>query len=183
MLNGTHFHLDNYYRDLAHLSYQERCQQNFDDPAILESDLLATHIATLAQGKSIHRPIYDFATHRRVAHQQEHVPATSLLIVEGLFALYYPALLPHYSLRIYVDADDEICFQRRLARDVRERGRTVESVTAQYNATVRESGEKFVRPSAKNADLIVDGTASLDWSVEQVITAMRERNLLAGHAE
>jgi uridine kinase len=80
-----------------------------------------------------------------------------------------------------VDAPDPICYERRVARDVRERGRTAESVAIQYAATVRPSSERYVRPSAANADLIVDGTTALDWSVEQVLSTIRNRGLLIGY--
>jgi uridine kinase len=104
----------------------------------------------------------------------------SFLVVEGLFALYYPALLPLYSLRVYIDTPDELCFERRLKRDIEQRGRTPESVRMQYEATVRPSSMMFVRPSAVNADLQVDGTGALDWKVERVLTELRERGLLLG---
>jgi uridine kinase len=104
--------------------------------------------------------------------------AGALLIVEGLFALYYPEILPLYQLRVYVDTPDEVCFQRRVKRDVEQRGRTEASVRLQYEAMVRPSSLLFVRPSAKNADLTIDGAEALDWKVEQVLAAMRERQLL-----
>lgn len=179
-LGGIHFHLDNYYRDLGHMPFSERIQQNFDDPAIIESPLLAAHIAALARGETIDRPIYDFATHTRVPGQTEPVTAGSFLVVEGLFALYYPELLPLYGLRVYVDTPDALCFERRLKRDVEQRGRTPDSVRRQYEATVRPASEKFVRPSAANADLQVDGTGALDWKVERVLTELRTRGLLMG---
>lgn len=179
-LGGIHFHLDNYYRDLSHMPLSERIKQNFDDPAIIESPLLAAHVAALARGETIERPIYDFSTHTRVLAQTEPVAAGSFLVVEGLFALHYPALLPLYSLRVYVDTPDELCFERRLKRDVEQRGRTPESVRRQYEATVRPASEMFVRPSAANADLQVDGTGALDWKVERVLTEMRSRGLLLG---
>ena len=179
-LGGIHFHLDNYYRDLGHMPYSERIKQNFDDPAMIESPLLAAHVAALARGETIERPIYDFATHTRVLDRTEAVTAGAFLVVEGLFALYYPELLPLYSLRIYVDTPDELCFERRLRRDIEQRGRTPESVKRQYESTVRPAGEAFVRPSGMNADLQVDGTGALDWKVERVLAEMRARGLLWG---
>jgi uridine kinase len=104
--------------------------------------------------------------------------ARDFLIVEGLFALYYRELLPIYQLRVYVDTPDEVCFERRLKRDVEQRGRTEELVRLQYETTVRPSSLAFVRPSAKNADLRIDGAEALDWKVEQVRTALRARGLL-----
>jgi uridine kinase len=150
-----------------------------DDPAVIESPLLAAHIATLAKGESIERPLYDFATYIRIPDQTETVNAGAFLLVEGIFALYYPELLPLYQLRVYVDTPDEVCFQRRLKRDIEQRGRTPESVRLQYEATVRPAGVAFVRPSAANADLVVDGTDALDWKVEQVLSEMRRRRLLS----
>ena len=176
-LGGIHFHLDNYYRDLGHMPFAERIRQNFDDPGLIESPLLAAHIAALARGEAIDRPLYDFSTHTRVVGRTERVSAGRFLIVEGLFALYYPALLPLYGLRIYVETPDEVCFERRMKRDIEERGRTPESVRRQYEATVRPASIKFVRPSAAHADLTVDGTDALDWKVERVLTEMRTRGL------
>lgn len=178
-LKGTHFHLDNYYRDLSHLTYEERCHQDFDHPDILESELLVEHISQLAQGHSIYKPIYDFAHHTRVQGRTELVEAGRFLLVDGIFALYYDALRPFYSLKIYVDAPDAVCYERRLARDVCERGRTPESVEEQYTTTVRPMAERFVRPSAAHADLVVDGTSSIDWSVEEVMSTLHARGLLA----
>jgi uridine kinase len=178
-LDGFHFNLDNYYRDLSHLPQAERARQNMDDPAVIESPLLAAHIAALARGEAIERPLYDFATYIRIPDQTETVRAGAFLLVEGIFALYYPELLPLYQLRIYVDTPDAVCFERRLKRDIEQRGRTPESVRLQYEATVRPASVAFVRPSAVNADLIVDGTDALDWKVEQVLSEMRRRTLLS----
>jgi uridine kinase len=83
-------------------------------------------------------------------------------------------------LRVYIDTPDELCYERRLKRDIEQRGRTPESVRRQYEATVRPASEKFVRPSAVNADLQVDGTGALDWKVERVLTELRSRGLQVG---
>jgi uridine kinase len=182
MLGGIHFHLDNYYRDLGHMPFSERLQQNFDNPAMIESPLLAAQVAALARGESIERPIYDFATHTRVVGRTEHVAAGPFLVVEGLFALYYPELLPLYRMRVYVDTPDSLCFERRMKRDIEQRGRTPESIRRQYYATVLPASIAFVRPSAANADLTIDGTGALDWKVERVLKELRARGLLAGIA-
>lgn len=127
---------------------------------------------------TIERPLYDFSTYTRVTGRTETMHARHFLIVEGLFALYYRDLLPIYQLRVYIDTPDEVCFKRRLTRDVEQRGRTEELVRLQYEATVRPSSLAFVRPSAKNADLTIDGVEALDWKVEQVRSALRARGLL-----
>lgn len=181
-LGGFLFSLDNYYRDLGHMPFEERTRQNFDDPAIIESPLLATHVAALARGETIERPLYDFGTYTRVEGRTETVRPGAFLLVEGLFALYYQELLPLYQLRVYVDTADPLCFDRRLRRDTEERGRTPESVRRQYDATVRPAAFAYVRPSAANADLVLDGAEALDWKVEQVLAALRTRGLLRLHA-
>jgi uridine kinase len=179
-LHGVHFPLDHYYRDLGHLPSAERFRQNFDDPELIEAALLARHVAALARGEAIDRPLYDFSTHTRIASKTERIAPAAFLFVEGLFALYYPELLPLYNLRIYVDTPDALCFERRLKRDTLERGRTPESVRLQYEATVRPSSLQFVRPSATHADLIIDGCDALEAKVEQVLAELRTRGLLTG---
>ena len=182
-LSGIHFHTDTYYRDLAHLPLEERARQNFDHPSLIESPLLVAHIAALSRGESIERPLYDFASYTRVLDSNgialtETVRPSAYLLVEGIFALHFTELLPFYNLRIYIDTPDELCFERRLQRDIAERGRTPELVRQQYDATVRPSSVAFVRPSAANADLSVDGTGALDWKVEQILAQMNRRGLL-----
>jgi uridine kinase len=182
MLRGLRFHLDDYYLDLGHMPLEERKQQNFDDPSMIEIPLLAEHIAALARGDSIDRPVYDFATYTRVPGRTERVTSGPFLIIEGIFALYFKELLPLYQLSIYVDTPDALCFERRLKRDLDERGRSEESVRYQWENRVRPSCVAFVRPSAENADLVVDGSGALDWKVERVMAEMRKRGLLTGAA-
>jgi uridine kinase len=179
-LGGVHFQFDNYYRDLARLPLAERSVQNFDDPSLIESPLLIAHVAALALGQPIERPLYDFSTYIRIPNQTETVRPGPFILVEGLFALYFKRLLPLYRLRVYLDTPDEICFERRLKRDTQERGRTPESVRRQYDATVRPASLAYVRPSAIHADLVVDGIGALDWKVERVLTEMRTQGLLLG---
>ncbi len=183
-LGGVHFHLDTYYLDLTHLPLAERALQNFDHPSLIEIPLLTAHIAALARGEAIERPLYDFATYTRVLGPDgigltETVRPSAFLLVEGIFALHFTELLPYYQLRVYIDTPDDLCFERRLRRDIIERGRTPELVRRQYEATVRPSSLAFVRPSAANADLTVDGTGALDWKVEQILAQMIRRGLLS----
>jgi uridine kinase len=172
-LDGIHFVTDHYYRDLTHMPFDERCRQNFDHPDQIESDLLIEQLQKLADGGVIHQPRYDFASHTRMAGVREPMGPAGCVVVDGIFALHYPGLRRLYDLSVYVDAPDEVCYARRLARDIRERGRTEASVAEHYAATVRPMAELFVRPSAQYADVTVLGTESLDWSVERVLSAMR----------
>ena len=176
-LNATLFPLDLYYRDLSMFPLDSRHKQNFDHPDSLESELIIQHVRDLANGHSIQRPVYDFKTHSRTAHFDTITPS-SVVIVEGILALHYPELQPLYTLSIYVDAPHEVCLLRRIARDVRERGRTEESVREQFWATAHPMAVEYVLPSAARATLTVNGTESIDWSVEHILSTLHRRNLL-----
>jgi uridine kinase len=177
-LEATLFPLDLFYRDLSQFPLDARDKQNFDHPDSLESELFIAQIRDLKQGLPVDRPIYDFKTHSRVHGQFDRVTPARFVIVEGILALHYPELPPLFDFSIYVDAPNQICLNRRIYRDMRERGRTEESVRAQFEATARPMAELYVLPSRHRADLIVQGTESLDWSVEQVLRQLRDRGLL-----
>jgi uridine kinase len=177
-LGGLHFSLDTYYRDLSDLPVAERALQNFDDPSMIELPLLTAHLEALARGETIERPLYSFGEYIRIPGQTETIRPESVVVVEGLFTLYFPQLRPLYQLSVFVDTADDVCFERRLKRDMEERGRSPESVRQQYDATVRPCGLAFVRPLIDFAGLIVDGTDPLDFKVEQVVSTLRKRRLL-----
>jgi uridine kinase len=177
-LGGIHFSLDSYYRDLAHLPVDERAQQNFDDPAMIDIALLAKHVEALAQGLSIAKPLYDFASYTCVSGETETVRPAAFVVIEGLFTLYFPELRPFYQLSVFVDTPDSVCFERRLKRDTEERGRDEESVRRQYDATVRPCGLAFVRPLVDFADLVIEGTDPLNYKVEQIVSSLKRRGLL-----
>jgi uridine kinase len=172
--NATLLPLDFYYRDLSHLPPDERALQNFDHPDSIEHTLLAEHIHALANRTPIRRPIYDFATHTRVPNQTEFIAPTEFLIVEGILALHYEALRSLYDFSIYVNAPNQICLNRRIYRDMRERGRTEESVRAQFEATAKPMADLYVLPSEAHASITVEGTDALDWSVEQVLQRLHQ---------
>lgn len=177
-LDATLFPLDLYYRDLSQFPLDTRHKRNFDHPDSLESELIIRHVEGLSRGESIERPVYDFSTHSRVAGKTDRIEPSRFVIVEGILALHFPELLPLYTLTVYVDAPHDVCLRRRIDRDVRERGRTPESVREQFQATAKPMAEKFVLPSQGHADLCVDGCEALDWSVESVLSALRSRSLL-----
>ena len=177
-LEATLFPLDLYYRDLSQFPLDSRDKQNFDHPDSLESELFIEHIRTLAQGREIQRPVYDFSRHTRVAGKFETVEPAPFLIVEGILALHYDELFPLYNFSVYVDAPNEICLNRRIYRDMRERSRTEESVRAQFEATARPMAELYVLPSRARASITVSGTEALDWSIERVLRGLRDRGFL-----
>ena len=145
---------DWYYRDRSHLTPTERAAVNFDEPAALENDLLAEHLATLKQGRAVTCPQYDFATHTRSAAHRR-VEASSIVVVEGILLFAVPSLREIFDLRIFVDTDDDIRLLRRLRRDIQERGRDLDSIEAQYYGTVRPMHDLHVMPSRRHAHLIV----------------------------
>jgi len=169
------FGTDTYYLDLSHLSYAERCGVNFDDPDLLESKLLAEHMAELRQGRPIEQPVYDFATHSRVQSRYHTVVPRDFLVVEGLFTLHWPEVRSLFDVSVFVAAADPICLDRRRERDVRERGRTVESILDQYDATVRPGNERYILPSSSHAHLVVSGEDPVEVSAERIAGFVMER--------
>jgi uridine kinase len=150
---------DDYYRDLSHLPLAERAKQNFDDPQALETELLVRHLDALRQGEAIEKPVYDFTQHRR-REESEPVAPAAVIIVEGILALADERLRACFDLSVYVGAPLDTCLERRLLRDVRERGRDMQSVIGQWMASVRPMHERFVLPSRAYADTIV---TEADW--------------------
>lgn len=145
---------DAYYRHAPHLSFEERTRVNYDHPSSLESELLVEHLETLRTGVAIERPVYDFSTHLRSIDTIRVEPA-KVVVVEGILVLSDPALRSELDLKIFVDTDPDLRLARRLERDISERGRTVDSVIAQYFSTVRPMHLEFVEPSRRYADLII----------------------------
>ncbi|MEO0509166.1 MAG: uridine kinase [Verrucomicrobiota bacterium] len=156
--------LDNYYRDLSHITEEARNRQNFDQPDAWEKERLISDARSFKSVKAIEMPIYDFSTHLRTPETKTVLPA-DYIIMEGLFALCYDELNAIADLKIYVGLEDSIALVRRIERDTRERGRSRRSIIAQYETTVQPANEKYIRPSASNADVQVHGTLSL---VEQL---------------
>jgi uridine kinase len=175
--NATLLPLDFYYTCLSHLPPADRALQNFDHPDSLEHTLLVEHVKALANNHSIERPLYDFATHTRIPDCTETIRPASVLIVEGILALHYEALRHLYDFSIYVNAPNQICLNRRIYRDMRERGRTEESVRAQFEATAKPMADLYVLPSAAHATITVEGTDALDWSVEQILKRLHQLGL------
>ena len=145
---------DAYYRHRPDLSFEERTRVNYDHPDSLETELLVEHLALLRSGQAVRCPVYDFAQHLR-SDATTLVEPAPVIVVEGILVLADAALRDQLDLKIYVDTDPDIRLARRIRRDVEERGRSVESVLAQYFATVRPMHLEFVEPSKRYADLII----------------------------
>lgn len=163
---------DHYYKDTPHLPLDERAKQNFDHPESVDTQLLISHVRALREGQAIERPVYDFTQHRRVL-ATVHLEPRPALIVEGILIFENPALRNLCDIKIFVDTEADLRFIRRLRRDIRERGRTVESVIDQYMATVRPMHMEFVEPSKRYADVIIPEGGYNEVGIDLVIQKIR----------
>jgi uridine kinase len=168
--------LDSYYRGMEEIPLPARKKVNFDHPDALDWTLLHQHLQALAGGNAIDEPVYSFADYARTSRSRRIEPG-QFTIVEGLFVFYWPELRAMLDTKVYVETNPDVCFHRRLTRDVAERGRTPESVYEQYERTVRPGAEWFVTPTRKFADLVVSGEEPLSHSTAAVVRALgRVRN-------
>ena len=170
-LNATLVRIDDYYRPLDHLTYDERCAINFDHPDSIDSDRLVLDVAAVLRGETVDAPRYDFTRHTLFAETERVVPAP-IVIVEGLFTLCYPALAEMCAIRVFVDAPEEVCLERRLARDVCERGRTPEEVLGRFHSHVAPMYRAHVLPSGERATLRVCGLSPIELGRDGVLQAL-----------
>ncbi len=164
---------DSYYRNLADMPLDERRQANFDHPDSIDSEMLVNHLKRLKNNLFIEMPIYDFKTHTR-NQETEHIEPKPVVIVEGILIFSEPRISELLDVKVFVDTPDDIRFIRRLQRDIAERGRTHESVIAQYFATVRPMHFEFVEPSKRNADIIIPENGKPDIGIEFICSKIRE---------
>lgn len=166
---------DAYYRNQDHRSFEERLKVNYDHPESLETELLIEHIHQLKNGQTVQLPVYDFVHHTR-AKEVIQVEPKKLILIEGILIYVEKQLRQLFDMKLYVDTDQDICFIRRLRRDIVERGRTMESVVNQYLQMVRPSFLEFVEPTKRYADVIIPEGGLNQVASEMVIA--RLNNLL-----
>ncbi len=145
---------DNYYKAHPNMTYEERSALNYDHPDAFDTGLMVEDLKTLCAGKTIHCPVYDYAIHNRSDRTVEVKP-TRVVIVEGILIFHDKTLRDLMDIKIFVDTDADVRILRRILRDVKERGRTLDSVIDQYLTTVKPMHEQFVQPSRQYADLVV----------------------------
>ncbi len=160
--------MDNYYKDMSHIPIEERRKYNYDHPDMIEHTLIVRHVKELLTGKSIELPDYDFAQYTR-ANTSVRIEPKPILLIEGIFALYYDELRALADLKIYVDTEGDERFIRRLQRDIFERGRTIESVINQYLKTVKPMHDAYVEPTKKHADIIIPRGGYNEKAIEVVV--------------
>jgi uridine kinase len=168
---------DRYYRDRGDLRLEERAALNYDHPDSLETDLMVRHLNELRAGRAVEVPTYDFARYARRPATETAYPRKAI-IAEGILIFTDAALRALLDIKVFVDADDDIRFIRRLKRDVAERGRTMESVIEQYQSTVKPMHLEFVEPSKRYADIIIPQGGHNTVAIGMLLTLIRS---LAGH--
>ncbi len=158
---------DNYCKDCSNISMEERTKVNYDIPSSYDSKLFAQQIKALKSGEEIERPTFDFTTHTRTKEFVKILPR-KIIIIEGILVLQVKELLDEINLSIFVDADADLRLSRRLLRDIKERGRTPESVIRQYLTTVKPSHYEFIEPSKYDCDFIFNNNQNNGLDEKQV---------------
>jgi len=165
-------HQDSYYLDRSLLPSDDRDRINFDHPSAFDWKLFKRQVRALQQGKSIDKPIYNFHTHSRMP-ETTRVEPRSVLVIEGILVFDDPDLRKMMDIKVYVDADADVRFIRRMDRDVRERGRSLESIVDQYMTSVRPMHLQFVEPSKRYADIIIPEGGHNRVALDTLITRVR----------
>jgi uridine kinase len=163
---------DSYYRNQTELEPSERKKINYDHPDAFDWELLIAHLETLRDDEPIFSPIYDFTSDNRSSNTVPVMPAP-IIVLEGILVLYDPRLRDLFNLKIFVDADPDVRFIRRLERDVRERGRTPENVIHHYLESVRPSHLQFIEPTKRYADLIIPHGGMNEPALEMIAARIR----------
>ena len=166
---------DSYYRRHDDMTYEERCQLNYDEPAALETELMVRHLDQLRSGIAIDCPVYDFTVHNR-SDETTRVEPRKVIIVEGILIFENKLLRDLMDIRIFVDTDADIRLCRRVKRDVNKRGRSLESVLTQYQETVKPMYEKYVEPSKKFAHILVP-EGGKNTVAQEFIISLLEKHL------
>jgi uridine kinase len=164
---------DDYYKDISHLSLEERAKRNFDHPDAIDFELLKMHLLQLKEDQPIEVPIYNFSTHSREKATQTVNP-TEIVIVEGILLFAVPEIRELCDLKIFVESDDDIRLLRRIERDLNERSRDFNSVRDQYMTTVKPMHDTFVEPSKRHADLIIPTRQRNENGIALVISGLKK---------
>lgn len=168
---------DAYYKDMSHLAFEERARLNYDHPDSLETDLMVEHVEQLLRGSAVDVPIYDFTEHRRT-ERTTRVNVCPIILVEGILIFTHPRLRQLMDIKVYVEADPDVRFIRRMTRDMQERGRSLDAIVKQYLETVRPMHLEFVEPSKRYADVIIPrggmNQVALDMVVSRLLELLRQ---------
>ncbi|TES55088.1 uridine kinase [Halalkalibacterium halodurans] len=163
---------DAYYKDQSQLSFEERLQTNYDHPLAFDNDLLIEHLHSLLNGQSIEKPVYDYKLHTR-SNEVILVEPKDVIILEGILLLEDERLRELMDIKLFVDTDADIRIIRRMVRDIRERGRTLESVIEQYTKVVRPMHMQFIEPTKRYADVIIPEGGQNRVAIDLMVTKIR----------
>jgi uridine kinase len=173
---------DSYYRNLENIPFRDREARNFDHPDAFDNALLREHVRELLQGRPVEQPIYDYAVHRRL-DETRHIGEHTVIVLEGILIFVDPELRALMDIKLFIDADPDVRFIRRLRRDLVERGRSVDSIVRQYEESVRPMHLQFVDPSKRHADVIIPegghNTVAIDLVKTKIRELLRERGVEA----
>jgi uridine kinase len=166
--------VDSYYKDLLHLTFEERTKNNFDHPNSIDFNLLYDDLKSIINNKTVYVPLYDYKTHTREKNKSRKIKNVKIIILEGILALYDTNIRELMSMKIFVDTSNDVRLLRRIKRDVNKRARTIESVTKQYNNTVKPMFLKFVKPTKDYADLIVPYGGKNKILIDAIVTNIKK---------
>jgi uridine kinase len=166
--------MDAYYRNMSHLTFDERKQLNWDHPDVIDMELLGDQLEALAGGAAVERPVYDFTTHLR-APRTERVPNADVVLVDGILLFWNRRVRALCELKVFVDVEADIRLIRRIRRDMRVRGRQLTDILEQYLETVRPMHEEFVEPTKQFADIIVPHGGRNEVAIEMIAARIQER--------
>ena len=172
---------DYYYKDQSHMTFEERLETNYDHPLAFDTDLLIDHVNKLLNRQPIDKPVYDYVRHTR-ADEVIHVEPKDVIIVEGILVLEDPRLRELMDIKLFVDTDPDLRIIRRIQRDIKERGRTADSVIEQYLTAVRPMHNMFIEPTKRYADVIIpeggDNGVAIDLMVTKIKTILETDSIV-----
>ena len=164
---------DSYYKDQSNISFEERVKTNYDHPFAFDNGLLISHLKDLLDGKSIQKPIYDFENHNR-KKETVLVESKDIIVLEGILILYDEDLRNLMDIKLFVDTDADVRVIRRILRDIKDRGRTLDSVVKQYMTTVRPAHMQFVEPTKRYADIIIPEGGYNKVAIDIIVTKVND---------
>jgi uridine kinase len=164
---------DDYYHNQDHLPLEVRFLTNYDHPSSLDNELLYDHLKMLIDGKSVEKPIYDFINHTR-GSETEIIKPKPIIIIEGILILENEMIRELSDMNLFVELDDDIRFIRRMLRDMKERGRSLESIINQYESTVKPMYHKHIKPTKRYADVIIPNNKTHNIAVDLIVTKVKQ---------